>query len=265
MPPVQQPQESCPICSSPIEEYLINLETRMSMCENVKCTYPFDTSNPGKFMVKAVGMISHNNSSNGVSGGSSGDGPLKGKKRAMPLLDQPHKSVNGKKQEITYSSTSPIKQKDTPLVLALPSKTISTGSVLTTSPRTPSGASHFTQDPNPPKRYRSQATMASSQDSRSSPSPTTPVTTNPSSKDNNNSISSNYTLADIESLLNDGGDEDNGSTVVTPKEDSLGSMNPMVWLDDMFQGQNPTDDSLKCNPLQTDQDLDSLLGLSLFQ
>lgn len=96
-------------------------------------------------MVKAVGMISHNNSSNGVSGGSSGDGPLKGKKRALPLLDQPHKSVNGKKQEITYSSTSPIKQKDTPLVLALPSKTISTGSVLTTSPRTPSGTSHFTQ------------------------------------------------------------------------------------------------------------------------
>lgn len=96
-------------------------------------------------MVKTVGMTSHNNSSYGVSGGSSGDGPSKGKKRAMPLLDQTHKSVNGKKQEITYSSTSPIKQKDTPLVLALPSKTISAGSVLTTSPRSSSGTPLFTQ------------------------------------------------------------------------------------------------------------------------
>lgn len=104
--------------------------------------------------------------------------------------------------------------------------------------------------------------MTSSQDSRPLPSPSP---TAPSSKDNNNISNSNYTLADIESLLNDGGDEDNGSTVVTPKEDSMGSMNPMVWLDDMFQGQNPTEDSIKCNPLQTDQDLDSLLGLSLFQ
>jgi hypothetical protein len=96
--------------------------------------------------------------------------------------------------------------------------------------------------------------------------PMTPLKTTGTSMMNTSptAATNNYSLADIEFLLNDT-DEDNGSTVVTPKEDSSATMNPMLWLDDMFQGQDQNDLGAKCNPLQTNQDLDSLLGLSLFQ
>jgi hypothetical protein len=69
---------------------------------------------------------------------SCADTLLKGKKRGKTSIDQTQKSVNGKKQETPYSLTSPIEQKDKPLVLALPSKSISRGSVVaSSSPKKP--------------------------------------------------------------------------------------------------------------------------------
>ncbi|KAI8339717.1 hypothetical protein BC941DRAFT_256839 [Chlamydoabsidia padenii] len=81
MPQINQPQETCPICSSLIEEYLINLETRMSMCENVKCTYPFNKSNPKEFIVKATGSTNndnkYSNSSSNIKNSTNECGPMK--------------------------------------------------------------------------------------------------------------------------------------------------------------------------------------------
>ncbi|ORZ13528.1 hypothetical protein BCR42DRAFT_418495 [Absidia repens] len=243
MPPSNQSKSQCPLCSSTIEEYLINLETKMTMCGNVKCTYPFNTADPTQFVVRTEG----------------GGNTQKGKKRAKISLDKTQKSVNGKKQETTYSLTSPIEQKDKPLVLALPSKSISAGSVLT-SPQTPnSTTSPYDQEATPSKRFRSQPATATSQ--AVVPSKATEATTMTTAQ---TATTTNYSLADIELLLNDT-DEDNGSTVVTPKEDATSAMSPMMWLDDMFQGQDHNDLGSKCNPLQTNQDLDTLLGLSLFQ
>ncbi|CAO3596167.1 unnamed protein product [Absidia cylindrospora] len=215
MSPSNQARSQCPLCSSSIEEYLINLETKMTMCENVKCTYPFNTANPTQFVVKT----------------EDGSNTQKGKKRAKISLDKTQKSVN----------VSP-----------------SLGSVLASSPQTPNSAtSLYDQEATPSKRIQSQP--ATSQ--VVVPSKTTEAATMTVAQ---TATTNNYSLADIELLLNDT-DEDNGSTVVTPKEDSTGAMSPMMWLDDMFQGQNNNDLGSKCNPLQTNQDLDALLGLSLFQ
>ncbi|KAI8097209.1 uncharacterized protein BX664DRAFT_383521 [Halteromyces radiatus] len=258
MPPVKRSKDGCPLCESPIEEYLIHFDTKIIMCENVKCSYPFNSNDATRFVVQV----------------GDGNASIKSRKRAKPMSDRTQKSVNGKKQETTYSLTSPIEQKDKPLVLALPSKSISKGSLL--APTLPTMTSKLNHDlaakklPTRPQQTvmtttstiatTGTATVDGIKSGILSPPALLPETTcqQPPSKNN-------YTLADIELLLNDG-DEDSGSTVVTPKEDATG-MNTMVWLDDLFQDQehHSSDHNIKCNPLQTNQDLDSFLGISLFQ
>ncbi|KAF7721220.1 hypothetical protein EC973_005096 [Apophysomyces ossiformis] len=40
----------CPQCSSEIKEYLLHFDSKFSMCENVKCSYPFDQSTIDSFI-----------------------------------------------------------------------------------------------------------------------------------------------------------------------------------------------------------------------
>ncbi|KAI7858299.1 hypothetical protein BDC45DRAFT_499311 [Circinella umbellata] len=45
-------ETQCPKCSSTLQDFSVNFNCKMLMCENVKCPYPFDQPTANSFIVK---------------------------------------------------------------------------------------------------------------------------------------------------------------------------------------------------------------------
>ncbi|CAO3641996.1 unnamed protein product [Cunninghamella blakesleeana] len=225
---MKESKEQCPLCSSNIEEYPIHFNTTFSMYE------------------------------------------LKSKKKQRIVKKSLETNVS------SIPSQQPQQKKsvqDLSFDLALPSKSISRGSVLISptksssnpipsvnrSPlRTPSPSSLS----NTMNKYNHMNNKSKSNQSHNNPinSHTHTVSKHKEANDVPNSTN-NYTLADIEVLLNE--QDDSGSLVVTPEDTTFNNMmDPMIWLDNIVQDQQMQQNDLKFNPLQPDQDLDILLGIN---
>ncbi|CAO3588197.1 unnamed protein product [Absidia cylindrospora] len=290
------------------------MDTKMTMCENIECLYPFNTADPGRFLKKVPHILDSNSSSI----------PFKGKKQPRHPLDEAVRSGNGKRQKITHFLTSPIKQTKNSLILALPSEPTSSGTLQLASP-----SAIETQDMNTPKDGESMETMYTDQFDCMleelahvhPPTTTEPLSLDdierflqddmePVSKGDDDIIDLAHPMAWLHDMVEDQNDtgmfsksdndfiptegsfdlidplvwldniyqhhikqgrshsidsnSDNESVIGTPKEDAIDTMEPVIWLNDMFQQDDDSNTmDVKCNPLQSNHDLDSLLGLSL--
>ncbi|KAI9300333.1 hypothetical protein BJ944DRAFT_273187 [Cunninghamella echinulata] len=279
---MKRSREVCPLCSSKIEEFPIHFNSTFTMCENTKCLYPFNTNDFMKFVhtdelkikkkqrttkkpTEIITIDSTQSQQNGIKHPiksatvSSTQHNNNSNTKSTAVISQHKKSVNGKKEDVIISLPSPTKQKDLSFDLALPSKSIAKGSfVIPSSAAKPPHSA-------PARKPLKKASLASA----SKISSTVPSVHNskelpdlPNSRNMTNTTANNYTLADLEVLLND--NEDGGSLVVTPEDTTFDMMNPMLWLDNIVQDQQQQQqqDDIKCNPLQPDQDLDFLLGFN---
>ncbi|ORZ21476.1 hypothetical protein BCR42DRAFT_407614 [Absidia repens] len=317
---VDQSIQGCPLCSSSIEEKYINMDTKMTMCENIKCLYPFNTTNASRFLKKVPHLLDSNDSSIA----------FKGKRQARHPLDEAVRSGNGKRQKIANFLTSPIKQTKNSLILALPSEPTSSGTLQLTSTsasetqdmiaskdcgspnvsmeamytdqfdciledlvhtQQPSTTEHFSlgdierflQDDMEPVLPTSEGDIIDLAhpmawlDEMVQDQNDTGIVTKLDNEVLSIATEDAFDLIDPLVWLDNiyehhikkershsiDNNSENESVIGTPKEDAMDTLEPVVWLNDMLQDDDINTMDVKCNPLQSNHELDSLLGFSL--